>query len=222
MIKVVLSVFVLASAGLSPVGEASDDTAKVQYFSCMSCHGERGEGSDAIHAPALAGQSADYLSRQLKYFRDGLRGHADGDVYGQKMALMAANFARNEQGDAAIESLAQLISRMLVVSPPKNSVASLRFSKERASRLRSRGETLAQSCSACHGQSGEGNAALSAPRIAGLSLVYLRTQLHNFKEGRRGASAVDVQGQMMRNSLQALNSEADLQALAYYFSTLEP
>jgi thiosulfate dehydrogenase len=43
----------------------------------------------------------------------------------------------------------------------------------------------AAACASCHGAAGEGNATLSAPRIAGLSSAYLDAQLKAFADGRR-------------------------------------
>lgn len=39
---------------------------------CTSCHGPRGRGV-GVHFPALAGQHADYIARQLAAWRDGSR-----------------------------------------------------------------------------------------------------------------------------------------------------
>lgn len=41
-------------------------------------------------------------------------------------------------------------------------------------------------CQGCHGVSGQGNAELGAPRIAGLDPQYIGQQLSNFRDGRRG------------------------------------
>ena len=40
--------------------------------------------------PRLAGLDAAYLERQLRYFRDGIRGAHAGDKTGRQMAMMAA------------------------------------------------------------------------------------------------------------------------------------
>src|SRR5580658_2524970 len=40
---------------------------------CEACHGAHGEGMAAAHVPRLAGQSADYLRKQLDDYADGTR-----------------------------------------------------------------------------------------------------------------------------------------------------
>jgi len=58
------------------------------YSSCVMCHGARGEGNEGLGAPALAGQSDWYLARQLRHYRDGIRGTHPADVFGQQMVAM--------------------------------------------------------------------------------------------------------------------------------------
>ena len=43
------------------------------YAVCSSCHGVNGEGNQAMHAPALAGMDAEYMRRQLRHFKRGVR-----------------------------------------------------------------------------------------------------------------------------------------------------
>ncbi|HET7204768.1 MAG TPA: c-type cytochrome [Steroidobacteraceae bacterium] len=57
---------------------------------CGACHGGRAEGNEPLAAPRLAGLDAAYLQRQLRHFRDGVRGAHTQDKYGRQMSLMAA------------------------------------------------------------------------------------------------------------------------------------
>ncbi len=43
---------------------------------CQSCHGAHGEGTPAAGIPRLAGQSADYLDKQLRDYAGGSRDNA--------------------------------------------------------------------------------------------------------------------------------------------------
>lgn len=52
-------------------------------------------------------------------------------------------------------------------------------------------------CAACHGQQGEGIAAMNSPKIAGQSAWYLKRQLMNYKRGLRGTHEGDVYGAQM-------------------------
>jgi cbb3-type cytochrome c oxidase subunit III len=76
-----------------------------------------------------------------------------------------------------------------------------------------------QTCSACHGEAAQGNAALGAPALAGQGVAYLQRQLQNFKSGVRGADARDVQGAQMRPMASALD-DADIPLMANYLASL--
>lgn len=173
------------------------------WFSCRSCHGDMGLGSPAIRAPALAGQDASYTTRQLKNFRDGVRGAHPEDTWGQQMALMAANL-----DDRAIEDVATQVAAM---APPAPSGAT---------------GTLPQpdsylACTTCHGKEGQGRAAAMAPRIAGLDPDYIATQLRNFRDGIRGYRADDIAGRQMGAAALGL-SDPEITALAEYLRALPP
>lgn len=66
------------------------------YTTCAACHGRDGQGIWTTNAPRLAGMSDWYLLRQLRYFKDGVRGSHPDDHYGMQMAMMAASL-RDEQ-----------------------------------------------------------------------------------------------------------------------------
>lgn len=110
-LKLVFAVSALLSAA-SAGALAAGDPAKGQtlYAVCGSCHGVNGEGNQSLNAPALAGQEAWYVERQLKNFKTGIRGSDPKDTYGMQMAPMAATLADDQAiADVAayIESLGQ-------------------------------------------------------------------------------------------------------------------
>jgi cytochrome c oxidase subunit 2 len=75
-------------------------------------------------------------------------------------------------------------------------------------------------CAACHGQQGEGLAALNAPKIAGQSAWYLRRQLMNYKSGARGAHPDDLHGKQMAPMAGTLADEAAIDNVVAYIQTL--
>lgn len=77
-------------------------------------------------------------------------------------------------------------------------------------------------CAVCHGPSGEGKPALGTPRIGGLSESYLARQLEHFRESIRGENEEDAFGTRMRAMSLTLEGAAEVEAMARYFSTLEP
>jgi cytochrome c oxidase subunit 2 len=72
-------------------------------------------------------------------------------------------------------------------------------------------------CFLCHGAEAQGNPAIQAPRIAGLSEAYLERQLLGFKQGWRGHHPRDLTGQEMWPMAAAL-SRSDIADAAAYFS----
>ena len=59
------------------------------YAVCAYCHGNDGEGVQAMNAPRVAGMTDWYIKRQLENFRSGVRGSHLSDYYGFQMGLMA-------------------------------------------------------------------------------------------------------------------------------------
>jgi len=203
MIRILIALAFVTSNALAD--QAANADPESLYFPCASCHGENGEGSEPIHAPALAGQSKEYLARQLRHYRDGLRGAHPEDVYGKQMALMRVNF----RDDQTIDTLSTYISSM----PAWQSTSAKADVGESV-------EILYQSCVACHGINGEGINELSSPKIGGLNATYLRTQLTNYRNGIRGNSDNDIFGQQMRAEISMLKDGDDISSVAAYVSNL--
>lgn len=69
---------------------ANVSSGKDIYARCVPCHGPEGAGSEAVKAPPIAGQDDWYIRLQLKKFRTGVRGAAEGDALGPIMKAMAS------------------------------------------------------------------------------------------------------------------------------------
>lgn len=82
-----------------------------------------------------------------------------------------------------------------------------------------KGEALYDVCSSCHGQKGEGNVALNAPRLAGLSDWYIKNQIKKFKNGMRGSHKEDLYGSQMIPIAKNLDGEAAIKDVATYIGT---
>ena len=83
-----------------------------------------------------------------------------------------------------------------------------------------RGQTLYGVCSACHGQQGEGNLALNAPKIAGQEGWYIRHQIANYQNGIRGADAADTYGVQMAPMARTLATPQAMADVIAYVNTL--
>ncbi len=162
------------------------------YAVCSACHGPQGEGNAQLNAPKLAGQAGWYLARQLRSFKQGLRGRAEQDPIAGQMAPMAATLA----DDAAIRNVVAYIGSLPDAAPP----ATIRGDA-------ARGQALYSTCAACHGVSGQGVWSTNAPRLAHMSDWYLKRQLENFRHGLRGAHPQDFNGAQMAAMARSLADE---------------
>ena len=164
---------------------------------CTSCHGSKAEGSVSVNAPAIAGQDAAYLERQLRNFRSDRRGTHKSDSLGAQMRAAAATLA----DDAAVAKIAAYVSALPKTLPAAPARGNLH-----------NGNNLYHGkCGACHGGGAEGNAALKAPRLAGLDAAYLKRQFANFRDGVRGADPQDIPGRQMAMMAKTLPNERDLE-----------
>ena len=179
-------------AGDAAAGEAS-------FAVCAACHGAKGEGNPATNAPRLAGQAGWYLARQLKNFRQGIRGAHDGDEYGKQMAA----FASMLDGPATKNVIAYLatLPGTRAADTVKGNISA--------------GESHYTTCGACHGVSGEGVWSTNAPRLAGMSDWYMARQLSNFRKGIRGGHPQDFPGAQMVRMANAAPEQATRDLLAY-------
>ena len=175
----------LLLALLAPAVSAGVDvtSGKALYAPCIACHGASGEGNADLGSPAIAGQSEDYLVRQLQNYKRGIRGAHPDDTGGAQMRPMAATLA----DDAAVADVAAYIARLDVPAP----TTTLTGDAHNGAKL------YVSRCGACHADNGEGNDALFAPRLVGLRDSYIVQQVRNFRSGTRGAHPDDKYGKQM-------------------------
>ncbi|MBV1907267.1 MAG: cytochrome c [Pseudomonadales bacterium] len=77
-------------------------------------------------------------------------------------------------------------------------------------------------CASCHGAAGEGISAMNAPKLAGQSEWYLKSQLLGFKAGHRGATAEDGPGVQMRGMAGTLVDDAAVENVSAFIATFPP
>jgi len=181
------------------------EAGKRLYSVCAGCHGFQGEGNVTVASPKVAAQEPWYLTRQLQYFQQGIRGSATDDIHGRQMAPMALALT-----DArALEDVISYIGTLPDVKPAAT------VTGDTAS-----GQQLYAVCSACHGLLGEGIEALSSPRLADLDDWYIVNQLKLYAVGLRGTHPSDTYGQQMVPIVAALEGEQAIRDLAAYIATL--
>ena len=76
-------------------------------------------------------------------------------------------------------------------------------------------------CAACHGQAGEGNVALNAPRLAGQEPWYLGRQLAAYRAGHRGTAPGDIFGMQMRPMAMTASDPATEANVIEYIGTFD-
>ncbi len=187
-------VFALLLAGSAFAADSGRGEAL--YATCVACHGADGAGNAALNSPALAGQDAAYLQRQLLHFQNGMRGADPRDTYGMQMRGMAATLG----SEAAVADVVAYIGTLV----PAPSPATHEFDQRNGE------NQYNAACGACHGPRAEGNAALNAPRLVGLGAAYLKRQYQNFADGIRGSHPDDRYGLQMKMMTAILSSEQDL------------
>jgi cytochrome c553 len=170
---------------------------------CTLCHGTNANGNPSVRAPKLSGLDHAYLQRQVQAFRSGIRGTHERDVGGSEMRTIALSLR-----DAELAKLIQAIAAY------KGTPAPITVQGDAV-----RGKTLYSTCAACHGQLGEGNAALNAPALAKGSDWYWVLQLNNYRNGLRGVST-DTIGAPMRAVAMSLPDEQAVVDVVAYINTL--
>lgn len=182
------------------------DEGKRVFSSCVSCHGEHGEGSAKSGAPRLAGQHQWYLLRQITNFRSGIRGDLAEDSFGANMRKLEHKFAEAKN----IESLVAYISTLKAPESSPTLEGNIR-----------RGKKLYKSCRTCHGENGEGKRSHNTPRLNEQYDWYMSRQLTNFKRGLRGKHPEDKIGRLMRVMAQRLKNEQAVNDVVVYIKTLD-
>jgi cytochrome c553 len=158
----------------------------------------------AAHVPRIAGQSADYLKKQLDDYADGTR---DNPI----MANFAKALSEQQRAKFAARYAAMSAPYLAQAKPPMGVHLArghqLAFQGDEAKRV--------QACNGCHGPDGVG-VPHAAPYLAGQSAEFLASALKAFKDGTRKNDA----GQLMRSVAERLD-DADIAAVTGYFASVD-
>jgi cytochrome c553 len=167
---------------------------------CQECHGEDGNSTDS-RIPKHAGQSANYLIKQLRDFQSGARQH-------EVMSVMAEDLTASNIADIAAYFASQ--TTMQGVPAKDYPLASQLF-------FQGDGRRAIEPCQSCHGTNGKGKLVgnVSYPVIGGQNKNYLRAQLVSWKLGERSNSPDGVM-----NKVAKLLTDDEIEALANYLSGL--
>ena len=165
---------------------------------CQGCHGTTGNSTDPL-IPKLAGQHANYISKQIRNYQDGARTH-------EIMEAMASTISDDDLADMAAYFASQ--NKM-----KGNGVAENKRGKELFTRSDSTKMGIA--CVNCHGERGKGiESQISAfPVLGGQHKEYIRQQLMNFRSGDRRNSPYKIMNRIAESL-----TDSDIESLAEYVS----
>ncbi|RYY76446.1 MAG: cytochrome c4 [Gammaproteobacteria bacterium] len=187
-------------------GDAEAGKLKSEDNRCQECHGPDGNGQGPATGAAgkfakLAGQYPDYLTKQIRDFRSGLRKH-------DFMLIMAKSIDETDSADIAAYFAS--LKKMQGDKGGENPVGKNLFINGDASRN-------ILPCVSCHGIDGRGIDApqQTIPVIGGQEWRYLEKQLQDWRSGERHNS----EGGIMNTFTKPL-TDKEVQALADYISGL--
>ncbi|MFO1322618.1 MAG: c-type cytochrome [Burkholderiales bacterium] len=203
-----LTALALCSSPALAQGAAKPDLAKAKQIAetvCAACHGADGNSAVSVN-PNLAGQGAEYISRQLQHFKAGIR-------VNPVMQGMVASLTPDD-----MVALGIYFSRQ----KPKLGTAKDAKLVEKAQALYRAGDAASAlpACAACHSPNGAG-LPKNYPRLSGQFADYTYAQLKAFKAGERGndKDGKDVQGRIMA-AVAARMDDTQMKALADYAAGL--
>lgn len=161
----------LGLIAMPTLSQVKGDPAKAKPIvekTCLACHGVDGNGP-VPNFPRLAGQTAEYLYKQMQDFRKNRRPNE----------VMAPNVA--ELSDEDMANLAVFFAGQKAVPAPVTEPGLI----EKGRKLFDDGNTVSgvPACSGCHGAKGEGSP--QYPRIAAQHVEYTVDQIKQFATGKR-------------------------------------
>lgn len=179
--KLLFTVVLLLHAALGAVSSASDGdpvAGKQKSAQCVACHGTDGNGANP-EWPKIAGQSKQYIVRQLHFFKNSER--TNPLMNPQAMTLsdrdiedLAAYFeAQKTSPGVADETLFELGQSIYRGGNPKAQVPA---------------------CISCHSPNGAGNPAAGFPKLSHQHAAYVVTRLKQYRSGAKYPGAEIMNG----------------------------
>jgi cytochrome c553 len=181
-------------------GAGNPVLGKTKGMLCQGCHGVTGLSVENL-IPNIAGQYADYLTKQIQNFKTMERKH-------QIMNAMVMTIDDADLPDIVAYFASQ--KQMKGDGKGGSEIAKKLFMSGDASRG-------VQACVSCHGENGKGMAPNVSiyPVIGGQHKEYLQAQLNNWRAGERANSPGNVMNKITKSL-----TDAEIDALSEYLSGL--
>lgn len=186
----------IAKENLTPQAKAKAE--EIVQGQCFVCHGISGESSSPLY-PRLAGQNAEYITKQLGQFKSGVR---------KSDTMQPQVLEINEETMKAIGAYyeAKTAHNNDTINVKITGVGQYIFNEGNS-------YSGVPACSACHGANGHGTAQL--PRLAGQRSVYTVSQLKNFNKRIR------TNDNEVMHSIASKLTELEMYAVAEYIASLK-
>lgn len=197
----VLWLLALLAVGGQCAAQGSASAGQGKAAVCAACHGADGNSVNPLW-PSLAGQHAEYLTRQINAFKAG-----------EREDVLMSSFAEPLSG----QDIADLAAYFeMQTTTPKGADPELVELGEQIYRAGEAGRGI-PACIACHGPSGQGNPLAGYPVVSGQHATYIVNTLKAYAaQTRRSDAAVN---EMMRDIAADLTEE-EMQAVASYMQGL--
>jgi cytochrome c553 len=176
---------------------------KTKSVTCATCHGQEGNSAQNPLWPKLAGQSTQYLNKQMLDFKAGPTGGRPNPI------MMGIAAPLNKQDIADLSSYYQSLPHTINAANPD--LLTLGAKLYRGGDI----QKGIPSCSACHGPDAGGNPPAAFPLLSGQHAEYVSAQLKAFRDGTRSNDL----NHMMRD-IAAKMSDKDIEAVASYIAGL--
>lgn len=140
------------------------------YRDCAACHGKDGGGVADGSVPAIGGQPAEVLRRQLQSFRTGTRSD-----------LRMQHFSNDDHlaGDEAVAAVSRYITGLRRTTAPTTGPGR---------DLETGATEFARGCASCHGPRGGAMASMGIPALAGQHAPYLERKMREAVAGQNSLS----------------------------------
>lgn len=175
------------------------EQGKSKSMPCIACHGTDGNSVNP-QWPKIAGQSAQYISKQLQHFKK------------QERINPLMNPQAAALSDQDIADLAAYYE-----SIPRSPGAADKNLVETGEKLYRGGNTEngIPSCISCHGPNGKGNPAAGFPNLSYQHAAYTVERLHKYRSGKD-----TYVGSEIMNGIAAKLTDAEIEAVSSYIQGL--
>lgn len=201
MTKTVLTALILMLASVTAQAAGNPENGQLLAEGCQGCHGADGNSPVGMW-PSLAGQSPNYLIKQINDFKNGVRKN-------ETMEPMVAAFNDQEIADIAAYFSSQKATATGTVEDEGLVTLGKKIYKG------GNHESKLMACAGCHGANAQGNDAAKFPSLIGQQAEYVLVQLQNFGTGERS----NDMNSMMKDIADRMSTK-EMEAVAAYLATL--